>query len=46
VHLKNGVFLSNNGFEFAGSLLCMAIAIIIYGGGKFSVDNILNRKGE
>ncbi len=44
VHLKNGVFLSNNGFEYAGSLLCMAIALIIYGGGKLSLDNILKKK--
>ena len=44
VHLKNGLFLSNKGFEFAGSLLCMAIALIIYGGGKLSVDDFLQKK--
>lgn len=46
VHLKNGLFMSNKGFEFAGSLLCMAITLIIYGGGKLSIDNFLQRKKE
>ena len=44
VHLKNGLFLSNKGFEFAGSLLCMAITLIIYGGGKLSIDDFLQSR--
>jgi putative oxidoreductase len=44
VHLKYGFFVSNKGFEFAGSLLCMAIALIINGGGKISLDNLLFNK--
>ncbi len=44
VHVKHGLFVSNKGFEFAGSLLCMAIALIINGGGKFSLDNLLFKK--
>ncbi len=46
VHLKHGFFVSNEGFEFAGSLLCMAITLIINGGGKFSIDNLLFEKKE
>ncbi len=44
VHIKHGFFVSNKGFEFAGSLLCMAIALIINGGGKISLDNLLFKK--
>ncbi len=44
VHLKHGLFVSNRGFEFAGSLLCMAIALIINGGGKLSLDELLFKK--
>jgi len=43
VHLQNGLFLSNRGFEYAGSLLCMAIALIICGGGNISVDKFLKQ---
>lgn len=46
VHLKHGLFISNRGFEFTGSLLCMAIALIIYGGGKLSIDNLLFEREE
>lgn len=47
VHLENGLFLSNKGFEFAGSLLCMAISLIICGGGSLSADHYLQkRKGK
>jgi len=44
VHIKHGLFVTDNGFEFAGSLLCMAIALIINGGGKISLDNLLFNK--
>lgn len=46
VHLKNGLFLSNKGFEFSGSLLCMAIALMIYGGGKLSIDDFLESRKD
>lgn len=45
VHLPNGLFLSHRGFEYAGSLLCMAIALIISGGGNISLDKFL-KKGK
>jgi putative oxidoreductase len=44
VHFQNGLFLSNRGFEYAGSLLCMAIALIISGGGNLSIDNSLKKR--
>ena len=41
VHLPNGLFLSNRGYEYAGSLLCMSIALIFNGGGNISLDHFL-----
>ena len=38
VHWRNGFFLSAGGFEYAFTLLCMAISLIISGGGNLSVD--------
>ena len=41
VHLNNGLFMSNNGYEFGLSLLAITLALVIQGGGKHSVDNKL-----
>ncbi|MGQ0794458.1 MAG: DoxX family protein [Deltaproteobacteria bacterium] len=40
VHLKNGFFLSSagNGVEFNLALLGLALSLVAWGGGKFSVD--------
>jgi len=38
VHIDNGLFMSNNGVEFALSLLTITVALFIQGGGKHSVD--------
>jgi len=42
VHLANGFFMSNNGFEYILILLVVSLAIFIAGSGKYSVDNIIN----
>lgn len=42
VHLANGFFMSNNGFEYILILLVGSLAIFIAGSGKYSVDNIIN----
>jgi len=44
VHLSNGLFMSNNGYEFALSLLAVNVALAIQGGGKYSVDNVIAKK--
>jgi len=44
VHIGNGLFMSNNGYEFGLSLLAMSLALIIQGGGKFSVDIAISKK--
>lgn len=41
VHISNGLFLSNNGYEFALALFAATLALTFQGAGRFSVDNIL-----
>ncbi len=43
VHVGNGLFLSNNGYEFALSLLAMTAALVLLGGGRAAADNLLHR---
>ena len=39
VHFENGLFMSNNGYEFALSLLAVTLSLAISGAGKLSLDN-------
>jgi len=41
VHISHGLFLSNNGYEFALSLFAATLALAIQGGGSLSIDNKL-----
>src|SRR5690554_1669135 len=41
VHFPNGLFLSNNGYEFGLALLAISVALAITGGGALSVDRKL-----
>jgi putative oxidoreductase len=41
VHISHGLFISNNGYEFALALFAATFALTIQGGGKFSIDNRL-----
>lgn len=41
VHIGNGLFMSNNGYEFALALLGGSLAILIEGAGKLSLDRII-----
>lgn len=38
VHIGNGLFMSNNGYEFGLALLAGALSLMISGGGNLSVD--------
>lgn len=38
VHISHGLFMSNNGYEFALSLLAATLALLISGAGRLSVD--------
>ncbi len=44
VHIGNGLFMSNNGYEYALTLLVAAVALAIQGGGRFSVDALLSQR--
>jgi len=41
VHISNGLFMSNNGYEFGLALLAGAISLLISGGGRASVDKLI-----
>jgi putative oxidoreductase len=42
VHLPGGFFAANRGYEYPLSLLAMAVALLIAGGGQASVDRALS----
>ena len=39
VHMGNGLFLSNNGYEFALILLFASVSLAIQGAGRYALDN-------
>lgn len=44
VHLSNGLFMSNNGYEFALALLVISVSLMFRGAGSYSVDRVLQSK--
>lgn len=44
VHLQNGLFMSNNGYEFGLSLLAISISLAVSGAGRFALDNALAQR--
>lgn len=46
VHIGNGLFMSNNGYEFALALLAVAVSLTISGAGRASLDAVLARPVE
>ncbi|MBD1559450.1 DoxX family protein [Vibrio sp. S9_S30] len=44
VHFENGLFLSNNGYEFGLALLAASVSLTISGSGKLALDQSLNKK--
>ena len=42
VHIGNGLFMSNNGYEFGLALLAGTVALLIAGAGSFSADRALS----
>lgn len=46
VHLPGGLFMSNNGYEFALALLAISAALAFSGGGKLSLDRRLAASQE
>lgn len=41
VHIGNGLFMSNNGYEFGLALVAISVALAIQGAGAVSVDRLL-----
>ncbi|MDX1457741.1 MAG: DoxX family protein [Marinobacter sp.] len=42
VHLANGLFMSNNGYEFGLALLAISVSLAFTGAGRASVDRALS----
>jgi len=45
VHASNGLFMANDGYEFALSLLAVTVALLFSGAGRLSVDRRLVQQG-
>ncbi|MCG9746789.1 DoxX family protein [Shewanella sp. Isolate8] len=41
LHVGNGLFVSNNGYEFALILLAASLSLAVQGGGRYSIDKLL-----
>lgn len=44
VHIGNGLFMSNNGYEFGLALLAISVSLLISGGGALSLDRLLSQR--
>ena len=44
VHFEHGLFMSNNGYEFALSLFAISVALLLRGAGSLSADRVLIQK--
>jgi len=44
VHFENGLFMSNNGYEFGLALFAMSVALMLQGSGRFALDNLIAKK--
>ena len=43
-HIDKGLFVANNGYEFALALLAVTVALVFSGAGRASLDRTLSRK--
>jgi putative oxidoreductase len=43
VHWYNGFFITERGFEYPFALLCMAVTLMMMGGGNASVDSQMSK---
>ena len=41
VHISKGLFMANNGYEYALALLAVTVALVLSGAGRLSVDEAL-----
>ncbi|MGB5331380.1 MAG: DoxX family protein [Woeseiaceae bacterium] len=45
-HIGNGLFLSNNGYEYGLALLAVTVALLLSGAGRASIDAMLLRSSS
>lgn len=46
VHIGNGLFMSNNGYEFGLALLAISVSLALSGAGRASLDRLLSGRGN
>ncbi|MDX2374466.1 DoxX family protein [Psychrobacter sp. PP-21] len=44
VHISNGLFSANGGYEYALTLMVALLSLVVQGGGSFSIDKALAAK--
>ena len=44
VHFSNGLFMSNNGYEFGLALLAVTVSLLVSGAGNLALDNLIAKK--
>ncbi|XKH01235.1 DoxX family protein [Marinobacter nauticus] len=44
VHIGNGLFMSNNGYEYALTLFVATLALAVQGAGRLALDNLLQKQ--
>jgi len=44
VHISNGLFMANNGYEYALTLLVVTVSLVFSGAGSFSIDKAISAK--
>jgi putative oxidoreductase len=44
VHIENGLFMANNGYEFGLALLAVSVTLVIRGAGSVSADQLISTK--
>ncbi|MGO4891487.1 DoxX family protein [Flavobacterium sp. W21_SRS_FM6] len=44
VHVGNGLFMANNGYEFGLALFAASVSLMFSGSGKVAIDNIIAKK--
>jgi putative oxidoreductase len=44
VHFVNGLFMTNNGYEFGLALLAISVSLMFSGAGKLALDNVLKQR--
>jgi putative oxidoreductase len=44
VHLQNGLFMTNNGYEFGLALLAVSAGLVFRGAGSLSADRLLQTR--